>query len=78
MSFKNIGSIVSYKIISDSLKENKKKFNFTIVPLRLYIKDSLAKIEIALAKGKKLYDKRKSIAEKDIKRKIEKRHKIRV
>lgn len=60
------------------LKEKKKKFNFTIVPLRLYIKDSLAKIEIALAKGKKLYDKRKSIAEKDIKRKIEKRHKIRV
>jgi SsrA-binding protein len=37
----------------------------TIVPLKLYIKDGLAKIELGLAKGKKVYDKRRSIAKRD-------------
>ncbi|PKO18620.1 MAG: SsrA-binding protein [Chloroflexi bacterium HGW-Chloroflexi-10] len=37
----------------------------TIVPVKLYIKNGLAKIEIAIAKGKKLYDKRDSIAKRD-------------
>lgn len=46
--------------------------NNTIIPLRLYINDrGLAKMEIALATGKKLYDKRQSIKEKDIKRDME-------
>lgn len=40
----------------------------TIVPVRVYIKDGRAKIEIALAKGKKLYDKRDSIASRDMER----------
>jgi len=37
----------------------------TIVPLRVYIKNGKAKVEIGLAKGKKLYDKRQNIAERD-------------
>lgn len=40
----------------------------TIVPLRVYLKNGRAKIEIGLAKGKKLYDKRQSIADRDAKR----------
>jgi SsrA-binding protein len=44
---------------------------FTMVPLKLYIKDSLAKVEIALAKGKKLYDKREAIARSETNREIE-------
>ena len=44
---------------------------FTLVPLKLYIKDSLAKVEVALAKGKKLYDKRESIARHEAEREIE-------
>jgi SsrA-binding protein len=40
----------------------------TIVPLRVYIKDGRAKVEIAIAKGKKLYDKRDSIAQRDMER----------
>lgn len=40
----------------------------TIVPVRVYIKDGRAKVEIALAKGKKLYDKRDSIAQRDMER----------
>ncbi len=38
---------------------------FTLVPTRLYIKDSLAKVEVALAKGKRLYDKRESIMRRE-------------
>jgi SsrA-binding protein len=43
----------------------------TIIPLRVYLKNGLAKVEIAVAKGKKLYDKRKAIAERDAEREIE-------
>lgn len=44
----------------------------TIIPSRLFINDrGLAKLEIALAKGKKLHDKRESIKEKDVKRELE-------
>lgn len=41
---------------------------YTLVPLRLYFKDALVKIEIALCKGKHTYDKKRSIAERDVKR----------
>ena len=44
---------------------------FTLVPLKLYVKDSLAKVEVALGKGKKLYDKRESIARHEAEREIE-------
>ena len=43
----------------------------TIVPVRVYIKDGRAKVEIAVAKGKKLYDKRETIAKRDAEREIE-------
>jgi len=43
----------------------------TIVPLRVYLKDGRAKVEIAVAKGKKLYDKREAIAKRDLEREIE-------
>lgn len=47
-----------------------KRDGFTIVPTRVYLKKGRAKIEIALAKGKKLYDKRETIKQRDIKRKL--------
>ena len=43
----------------------------TIIPLRVYLKDGRAKVEIAVAKGKKLYDKRETIAKRDAEREIE-------
>ena len=43
---------------------------FTLVPVKLYIKDSIAKVEVALAKGKKLYDKRESITRRETEREI--------
>ena len=45
---------------------------YTIVPLKLYFKDGLAKLEIGVAKGKHTYDKKESIKEKDIKRETDK------
>ena len=45
---------------------------YTLVPTKLYLKEGLAKIEIALARGKKMYDKRETIKENDIKREIAK------
>ena len=50
---------------------------YTLVPLRVYFKGSLAKVEIGLAKGKKLYDKRDDIAKKDQKREAQREFKIR-
>ncbi|HAZ90632.1 MAG TPA: SsrA-binding protein [Eubacterium sp.] len=50
---------------------------YTIVPISVYFKGSLAKMEIGLARGKKLYDKRQDIAKKDMKREAEKEFKIR-
>jgi SsrA-binding protein len=44
---------------------------FTLVPLRLYFKKGRAKVELALARGKKMYDKRATIREREVKRDIE-------
>jgi SsrA-binding protein len=49
---------------------------YTLVPLQVYLKGSLVKVEIGLAKGKKLYDKRQDIAKKDQIRESERKFKI--
>lgn len=41
---------------------------YSLIPLKLYLKDGKVKLELAVAKGKKLYDKRHDIAERDVKR----------
>ncbi|MBQ9928771.1 MAG: SsrA-binding protein SmpB [Lachnospiraceae bacterium] len=51
---------------------------YTLVPLQVYFSNGRAKIEIGLAKGKKLYDKRQDIAKKDQRREAEKEMKIRL
>ena len=48
---------------------------YTLVPLQVYFKGSLVKVEIGLARGKKLYDKRDDISKKDQKREIEREFK---
>ena len=53
--------------INSKIKEKK----LTLVPISIYMKKNKIKLEIGLAKGKKLYDKREDIAKKDVKRKIE-------
>jgi len=54
-----------------------KEKGLTLVPLKLYLQRGLVKVELALAKGKKLYDKRQDIAERDAKREIERAFKER-
>ena len=52
----------------DNLTSKVQEKGFTLVPLRLYTKDSIAKVEVALARGKKLYDKRESIIRRETER----------
>ncbi len=59
--------------LSGQLKEK----GYTLVPTQVYLKGSLVKVQIALAKGKKLYDKRHDIAKKDQRREAERDFKIR-
>ena len=53
-----------------------KEKGYTVVPLQVYFKGSLVKVEIALARGKKLYDKRQDIAKKDMRRESEREFKV--
>jgi len=54
----------------NNLTSKVKEKGLTLVPLKLYLKDSLAKVEIALAKGRKLHDKRESITRREVEREI--------
>ena len=54
----------------DNLTSKMQEKGFTLVPLKLYIKGSMAKVEVALAKGKKLYDKREAIMRRETEREI--------
>ncbi len=51
----------------------KLSFRFTLVPLKLYFKHGLCKVELGLAKGKRLYDKRHAIKEKEARRELRQR-----
>lgn len=55
----------------DRLQRGAQEKGYTVVPTRLYLKDGRAKLEIALARGKKLHDKRQAIAERESKRQVE-------
>jgi SsrA-binding protein len=51
---------------------------FTLVPLRLYLRDGIAKLEIGVARGKKTHDKRRAIAERDMRRDLQRETKARI
>ena len=53
---------------------NVRQKGVTVIPLKVYLKEGRAKIEIALAKGKKLYDKRAEITKRDAAREIERQY----
>lgn len=58
------------------LWDEAKQKTLTIVPIQVYLKDGRAKLEIAVAKGKKNYDKRETIAKRDAEREIRREYKI--
>ncbi len=62
----------------NSLISQLREKGLTLIPLKIYLKDGKAKLEIALGRGKKLYDKRETIAKRDSAREIERAVKERV
>ena len=70
--------LLLHKYEINKLLGKTKEKGIAIVPLKVYFKGSLVKVEIGLAKGKKLYDKRQDIAKKDQQREAEREMKIRL
>ena len=69
--------LLMHKAEINKLKAKIAEKGYTLVPVEVYFKGSLVKVEIALAKGKKLYDKRADIAKKDMCREAERDFKVR-
>lgn len=72
-----VRKLLLHKSEINKLVGQTKEKGITIMPLRVYFKGSLVKVEIGIAKGKKLYDKRQDIAKKDQQREVQRDFKIR-
>jgi len=72
-----VKKLLLHKYEINKLQGKIKEKGFTLVPLQVYFKEGKVKVEIGLARGKKLYDKRADIAKKDQRREAEKEFKIR-
>ena len=66
-----VRKLLMHKKEISKLLEKTKKQGYSLVPLRIYFLGSKVKVAVGLCKGKKLYDKRETIAQKDAQRKIE-------
>lgn len=71
-----IKKLLLHKYEINKLQGKIKEKGYTLVPLMVYFKGSLVKVEIGVARGKKLYDKRQEIAKKDQRREVEKDFKV--
>ena len=69
-------NLLMHRYEINKLKGKIQEKGYTLVPLQVYFKGSLVKVEIGLARGKKLYDKRADIAKKDQRRELEKEFKV--
>ena len=72
-----VRKLLLHKKEIDKIFGKMKEKGNTVVPLQVYFSGSLVKVEIGLAKGKKLYDKRQDIAKKDMRREAEREFKVR-
>lgn len=72
-----VKKLLLHKYEINKLMGKIKEKGYTLVPLQVYFKDGKVKVEIGLARGKKLYDKREAIAKKDQRREAEKEFKVR-
>ena len=71
-----VKKLLMHRYEINKLKGKIQEKGYTLVPLQVYFKGSLVKVEIGLARGKKLYDKRADIAKKDQRRELEKEFKV--
>ncbi len=69
--------LLMHKYEINKMQQKIAEKGYTLVPVEVYLKGSLVKVEIALARGKKLYDKRQDIAKKDMRRESEREFKVR-
>jgi SsrA-binding protein len=72
-----IRKLLLHRIQIIKLDEKMAQKGYTLVPLQVYLKGSLVKVEVGLARGKKLYDKREDIAKKDQRRELQRDFKVR-
>lgn len=72
-----IRKLLLHRIQIIKLDEKMAQKGYTLVPLQVYFKGSLVKVEVGLARGKKLYDKREDIAKKDQRRELQRDFKVR-
>lgn len=72
-----VRKLLMHRYEINKLAGKMKEKGMTLVPLRVYFKGSLVKVEVGLARGKKLYDKREDIAKRDQRREAEKEFKVR-
>lgn len=72
-----VRKLLLHKAEINKLLGKTKEKGIAVIPLKVYFKGSLVKMEIGLAKGKKLYDKRQDIAKKDQKREAQREFKVR-
>ena len=68
-----IRKLLAHKSEIRKLQEASQKDGMSLIPLEIYLKDGRMKLELAIAKGKKLYDKRHTIAERDADREMDRR-----
>ena len=71
-----VKKLLLHKVEIRKLRAKIAEKGYTLVPLQVYFKDGKAKVEIGLARGKKLYDKREDIAKKDARRETEREFKV--
>lgn len=71
-----VRKLLMHRYEINKIEAKLKEKGYTLVPLQVYFKDSLVKVEIGLARGKKLYDKREDIAKKDQRREAERDFKV--
>ncbi len=72
-----VKKLLMHKYEINKLIGKTKEKGYTLVPLQVYFKEGKVKVEVGLARGKKLYDKREDIAKKDQRREAEKEFKVR-
>lgn len=71
-----VRKLLLHKFQINKINGNLVMKGYTLVPLQVYFKGRLVKLEIGLARGKKLYDKRQDIAKKDMRRETEREFKV--
>ena len=67
---KRVRKLLLNKTEIEKIRKKTEIKGYTLVPTKVYLKDNLVKVEIAVAKGKKLYDKRETIKQRDLSRQI--------